>query len=215
MSDLLNQWRRDYEAESALLEADMQADPIEQFRLWFDEAAAADFIEPNAMTLATCSADGTPGARIVLLKEYDQGGFVFYTSYEGAKAAALHENPRAELMFFWDKLGKSVRINGSVMKVDRAASEAYFATRPVKSQLGAWASHQSQPVQSRAALSEHFEAAAERFGDGQVPTPPNWGGYRVIPQWIEFWQGQRSRLHDRIVYTKARNGGWSIQRLSP
>ena len=215
MSDLLNQWRRDYEEESPLLESDMAADPIEQFRIWFDEASAADFIEPNAMTLATCSAAGEPAARIVLLKEYDAHGFVFYTSYEGAKAAQLHDNPWAELLFFWDKLGKTVRIYGSVVKVPRGDSEAYFATRPVKSQLGAWASHQSRPIESREALRDQFERAAERFGEGEVPTPPNWGGYRVIPERIEFWQGQRSRLHDRLVYTKQRNGGWTLQRLSP
>jgi pyridoxamine 5'-phosphate oxidase len=215
MSDLLNQWRRDYEDESPLLERDVAGDPIEQFRAWFDEAAAADFVEPNAMTLATCAADGTPSARIVLLKEFDARGFVFYTSYEGAKAAELADNPRAELLFFWDKLGKSVRINGTVTKVPRSMSEAYFATRPVKSQLGAWASHQSRPIESREALRDQFEQMAERFGDGEAPTPPHWGGYRVVPERIEFWQGQRSRLHDRLLYIKQRNGDWQLQRLSP
>lgn len=215
MSDLLNQWRQDYDNEPALLESDMAADPIEQFRAWFNEAAEADFIEPNAMTLATCSADGRPAARIVLLKEFDQQGFVFYTSYEGAKAAELADNPQAELMFFWDKLGKSVRIAGPVTKVSRQAAEAYFASRPVKSQLGAWASHQSQPIESRDTLRERFETLADRFNDQTIPTPPNWGGYRVVPERIEFWQGQRSRLHDRVLYTKARNGQWTLQRLSP
>jgi pyridoxamine 5'-phosphate oxidase len=215
MSELLNKWRRDYDSESALLESEVAADPIEQFGRWFDEAAAADFVEPNAMTLATCAADGTPAARVVLLKEYDAAGFVFYTSYEGAKAAELADNPRAELLFFWDKLGKMVRVNGTVTKVDRATSEAYFATRPVKSQLGAWASHQSQPIESRDALREKFEQMAQQFGQDEVSTPPNWGGYRVVPERIEFWQGQRSRLHDRILYTKQRDGGWQIQRLSP
>jgi len=215
MSELLNQWRRDYEAESPLSTEEMAADPIEQFTAWFNEAAEADFIEPNAMTLATCGADGRPSARIVLLKEYDRQGFVFYTSYASAKAAELHDNPRAELLFFWDKLNKSVRINGSVVKVPAETSDAYFATRPIKSQLGAWASHQSQPIDSRDTLRQRFEEALERFGEGDVPRPDDWGGYRVVPERFEFWQGQRSRLHDRIEYTKTRDGDWRIRRLSP
>jgi pyridoxamine 5'-phosphate oxidase len=215
MSELLNQWRRDYESETPLSEDTVAADPIAQFEQWFNEATEADFIEPNAMTLATCTADGRPTARIVLLKEYDAQGFVFYTNYESAKAAQLKDNPHAELLFYWDKLGRTVRIHGTVTRVPRAMSEDYFQTRPRKSQLGAWASHQSQPIESRAKLAEQFEAAAEQFGDEPVPTPEHWGGYRVSPDWIEFWQGQRSRLHDRVVYQKQRDGSWIIQRLSP
>ena len=215
MSETLNDWRRDYEDEAPLLEQDLSTDPIAQFDRWLQEASQAEMIEPNAMTLATTAADGTPDARIVLLKEFDADGFVFYTNYQSAKAAQLRDNPLATLLFYWDKLGRTVRITGMVTKVGREMSEQYFATRPRKSQIGAWVSDQSQPVVDRDTLRARFEALAEQYEGQDVPCPSHWGGYRVRPRSIEFWQGQRSRMHDRLLYTKQDDGTWSLQRLAP
>jgi len=215
MSEQMDRWRRDYEDEAPLLEEEMAAHPVDQFQQWFEAAAEADFIEPNAMTLATAAADGTPAARIVLLKEYDRRGFVFYTNYQSAKAGELKDNPRASLLFHWDKLGRTVRISGTATKVPREMSETYFQSRPRKSQIGAWASHQSQVVASRAALREQFETIADYYEGHDLPTPEHWGGYRLWPEQMEFWQGQRSRMHDRLLYSKQRDGTWVLQRLSP
>ncbi len=199
------------------LEADAHADPIEQFRVWFEEVwRGGQQREPNAMTLATCTKDGAPSARIVLLKGYDQNGFVFYTNYESAKAKELEGNPVAALVFYWESLSRTVRISGNVSKVSREQTEAYFKTRPRGSQLGAWASPQSEVIDGREALQRRFDEVNEQYTDRDVPAPPHWGGYRVTPTTLEFWQGQTSRLHDRLRYTrKADSDTWTRQRLAP
>lgn len=207
--------RQEYTPEP-LHEQDFAADPIDQFGVWMDQAVHAEILEPNAMTLATASSDGVPSARIVLLKAFDACGFVFYTNYQSDKAADLKDNPVACLCFFWEKLARMVRITGSVSKVDRATSQRYFATRPRDSQLGAWASSQSSVIPGgRKEMERNFQQTADRFGDGDVPTPPNWGGYRLQPDAIEFWQGARSRMHDRLLYKRQRDGHWLLQRLAP
>lgn len=198
------------------VERDVHADPIEQFRAWFDEVWRTDNRQPNAMTLATCSKVGVPSARVVLLKGFDSVGFVFFTNYQSAKAADLAENPVASLLFYWPSLARTVRISGEVSKVSRATSEAYFLSRPRDSQLGAWASRQSQTIESREALHARFEQCRTEYEDQDVPTPPNWGGYLVKPGAIEFWQGQANRMHDRLIYTRTGDGrGWELKRLQP
>ncbi|MGH7536824.1 MAG: pyridoxamine 5'-phosphate oxidase, partial [Gemmatimonadales bacterium] len=170
--------------------------------------------EPNAMTLATATADGAPSARIVLLKGFDRRGFVFFTDYRSRKAAELAANPRAALVFHWEELERQVRITGRVERVTHQESEAYFLTRPMGSRLGAWVSHQSQVIPGREVLEDGLRAMGERFADGQVPLPPHWGGYRLAPDSIEFWQGRANRLHDRI--RSGREGvGWRLERLAP
>ncbi len=191
-------------------------DPIEQFRTWFEDAWRSGDKLPNAMTLATCSRAGVPSARVVLLKSYDQQGFVFYTNYDSDKARDLDDNPVATLVFYWPPLARTVRIVGGVEKVSQEETDAYFATRPRDSQLGAWASEQSKVIPNREYLHERFEAMKRRFDGKPVPTPPNWGGYRVIPTSIEFWQGQSNRLHDRLRYVRNKDrDGWTLQRLAP
>ena len=199
------------------LEADAHPDPIEQFRIWFEEIwRSGQQREPNAMTLATCTEVGTPSARIVLLKGYDADGFVFYTNYQSDKAKELEGNPVAALVFYWESLSRTVRIKGTVSRISRAETEAYFKTRPRGSQLGAWASPQSEVLESREALQRRFDEANQKYADRDVPTPPHWGGYRVTPTTIEFWQGQTSRLHDRLRYTRnADKNTWTRQRLAP
>lgn len=205
--------RRDY-ALARLDEADVAPDPFEQFARWFHDAERAELLEPNAMTLATATPGGVPSARIVLLKGIDAGGFAFFTDYRSQKGQELDANPRAALVFHWGALERQVRIAGSVSRVSREESAAYYRSRPEKSRLGAWASHQSAPLADRAALEAQFDAAGRRYADGEIPLPPHWGGFRVMPERVEFWQGRRSRLHDRIVYARA-DGGWIIGRLSP
>jgi pyridoxamine 5'-phosphate oxidase len=209
--------RREYEGES-LDERDAAHDPIEQFQRWFTYAleGGRGGGEVNAMTVATCDGKGIPGARTVLLKEFDERGFVFFTNYASRKARELAANPRASLLFYWSPINRQVRIDGSVEKISRDETRAYFITRPRESQLSAWASPQSEVVESRAALEARFEEVAARFANVPVIEPPeNWGGYRVIPQVIEFWQGRPARFHDRLRYTKQRNGSWTIERLAP
>ncbi|NJD87353.1 MAG: pyridoxamine 5'-phosphate oxidase [Betaproteobacteria bacterium] len=204
--------RKDYALER-LDESDVDADPFRQFHAWLKEALAAEVPEPTAMTLATASAAGSPSARIVLLKALDERGFVFYTNYASRKGEELAARPRAALTFLWKELERQVRVEGTVEKVSAAESDEYFAIRPLGSRIGAWASTQSATIESRQWLEARMKAAEAQYGD-HPPRPPHWGGYRVIPEWLEFWQGRRSRLHDRIAYTRAA-GGWTISRLSP
>jgi pyridoxamine 5'-phosphate oxidase len=196
-----------------LVESEVAADPFAQFRTWFDEATAAA-VEPNAMTLATCTPDGRPSARVVLLKGFDERGFSFYTNYQGRKARDIGANPRASLVLFWQPLERQVRIGGRVEKVSEAESDQYFAIRPRGAQLGAWASVQSEVVPDRGALEASLAEVERRFGDGVVPRPPHWGGYRVVPDEVEFWQGRPNRLHDRLLYLRTPDG-WDLVRLAP
>ncbi|HEY5417009.1 MAG TPA: pyridoxamine 5'-phosphate oxidase [Gemmatimonadaceae bacterium] len=205
--------RRDY-ALATLDERDVDADPIRQFERWFADAAAARVPEPNAMTLSTATRDGVPSARIVLLKGVDANGFAFYTDYRSRKGAELAENPLAALTFLWKEIERQVRITGSVSRVSTQESDAYFRTRPLGSRLGAWASHQSAVLASREELEARVQDVIGRFPDGGVPLPPHWGGFRVAPDEIEFWQGRPDRLHDRLLYRRGERG-WEISRLSP
>jgi pyridoxamine 5'-phosphate oxidase len=214
MSLLPHDVRVDY-GRSRLQEGDVAPDPIEQFRVWFAEATAANIPEANAMTLATADASGAPSARVVLLKGIDDRGFTFFTNYDSRKARELTANPRAALCFFWQPLERQVRIEGTVEKVSRAESEEYFSRRPRQAQIGAWVSQQSSPITSRAELERLEAELQKRFGDGPVPLPEYWGGYRVVPHAIEFWQGRPSRLHDRLLYTLNDGGDWTLRRLSP
>ena len=208
----LAEQRQEY-AQKTLSETEVLADPIEQFRIWMDEAFRAQLPEPTAMTLATVAANGRPSARIVLLKGCDSGGFVFFTNYQSRKGEELAANEWASLVFFWKELERQVRIEGTVEKIPAAESDAYFATRPLGSRHGAWASPQSAEIPGRDWLEARWRDAETTHGD-DPPRPPHWGGYRVVPVAIEFWQGRTSRLHDRIVYRRERDG-WRILRLAP
>jgi pyridoxamine 5'-phosphate oxidase len=206
--------RKDYKLRS-FSESDALKDPFAQFEKWWKEALDADADEVNAMTLATASADGMPDARIVLLKGFDKKGFTFFTNYDSAKGAELMENPRASLVFFWKELERQVRISGLVEMVTKEESDEYFNSRPEGSRIGAWASPQSQVIDSREWLEDNEKKMKEQFPDGRITRPPHWGGYRVRPTRIECWQGRPSRLHDRILYTLQTKGNWQIQRLAP
>jgi pyridoxamine 5'-phosphate oxidase len=205
--------RREYSL-ATLDVADVDRDPVVQFQRWFAQATGAELLEPNAMTLATCGADGRPSARIVLLKGVDARGFVFYTDYRSRKAADLAQNPRAALVFLWKEIERQVRIEGDVTRTEAAESEAYFRTRPLGSRLSASASRQSAVIPARETLDAAVQVVRARFPDGDVPLPEHWGGYRLAPSTLEFWQGRQDRLHDRIRYR--RDGReWVIERLSP
>lgn len=205
--------RKEY-ALSSLTERDVDADPVRQFERWFADALSAQVLEPNAMTLATATRDGVPSARVVLLKGVDAHGFTFFTDYRSRKGAELAENPLAALTFLWKEIERQVRITGAVSRVSAAESEAYFRSRPLGSRLGAWLSHQSAVIANRAELEERLPEITRRFPDGDVSLPPHWGGFRVMPDELEFWQGRPSRLHDRLRYTREESG-WRIERLSP
>jgi pyridoxamine 5'-phosphate oxidase len=207
--------RRDYTERGALLESDLAATWTAQFAAWFADATADGLPEPNAMIVATADPAGRPSARTVLLKGYDSSGFVFYTNYTSRKGTEALQNPYASLVFPWFSMQRQVIVAGRVEKVSRGDTEAYFATRPRGSQLGAWASPQSQVVPHRAAVDEALAAAIERFGDGPVPAPPNWGGLRVVPETVEFWQGRSNRLHDRLRYRRTGTDVWVVERLAP
>jgi pyridoxamine 5'-phosphate oxidase len=210
----LSDLRREYEHEG-LDEADLAAHPLEQFRAWFAQAFAADPKDANAMTLATADREGRPSARIVLLKGVDERGFVFFTNYESRKGRELQENPHAALTFFWPLLDRQVRIEGEVLRTSREESAAYFASRPLGAQLGAWASRQSQALNSREELERALAETQARFAGGAVPLPDFWGGYRLAPKAVEFWQGRPSRLHDRFRYERIPAGDWRVARLAP
>ncbi|MBR7962050.1 pyridoxamine 5'-phosphate oxidase [Burkholderia vietnamiensis] len=203
-------------SRASLDEADAAPDPFAQFDRWFKEALDAKLPEPNTMTLATVGDDGRPSARIVLIKGVDERGFVFFTNYESRKGRDLAAHPYAALLFYWIELERQVRIEGRIEKTSADESDRYFASRPLGSRIGAWASEQSAVIDSRATLEAREKTVAERYGENP-PRPPHWGGYRVVPDAIEFWQGRPSRLHDRLLYTRdaAAASGWTISRLSP
>lgn len=206
--------RKEYSSQT-LAEKDVAPNPIEQFQTWWGQAIASDILEPNAMTLATASADGLPSARIVLLKGFDENGFRFFTHYSSYKGAQLKENPKACLVFFWKELERQVRVTGLVEKLSEQESDEYFHSRPIGSQVGAAASPQSQVIQNREWLEEEFRKKKEAFQNEVVPRPLHWGGYLVKPVSVEFWQGRVSRLHDRIQYSLEEDGTWKMERLAP
>lgn len=206
--------RRDYSLKT-LLETEVADNPFLQFGDWWQQAVESEIDEVNAMTLATASLEGVPSARIVLLKGYDEKGFVFFTNYESAKGRELAENPKASLLFFWKELERQVRITGLVEKLSAAENDDYFLSRPTGSQIGAWASPQSHIIENRSWLERRVEELNEKFKTEQLTRPPHWGGYRVKPVIIEFWQGRSSRLHDRLQYTLQDDGSWKIERLAP
>ena len=206
--------RRDYTIGKPLLESDVLPDPIEQFARWFGDATDAGIPDANAMTLATATPDGAPSARIVLLKGFDSRGFTFFSNYNSRKGRELAANPRAALAIHWQPLERQVRIEGTVERVGREESEAYFHSRPLGAQIGAWVSQQSEVLASREDLERRAEELNKRFAGGGIPLPEFWGGYRVVPTSIEFWRGRSSRLHDRLQYLRA-PAGWTLRRLSP
>ncbi|MDB5196974.1 MAG: pyridoxine 5-phosphate oxidase [Flaviaesturariibacter sp.] len=206
--------RQDYAAQ-VLLEKDAAADPVSQFQSWWQQALESEILEPNAMILATASCDGMPSARIVLLKDFNTDGFVFYTNYQSYKAMHLEENPKACLVFFWKELERQVRITGLVSKAAAEESTAYFLSRPEGSRLGAWASPQSQVIESRQWLDDKYQQMAADAAQRAQERPPHWGGYVVKPIIVEFWQGRKSRMHDRLQYTLEETGSWKLERLAP
>ncbi|SDE55082.1 Pyridoxamine 5'-phosphate oxidase [Massilia sp. PDC64] len=205
--------RKDY-GQARLDESDVADDPIDQFTRWFEEALKAEVNEPNAMSLATVGEDGRPTSRIVLVKQFDARGFTWYTNYDSQKGKQLASKPFAALLFFWSELERQVRIEGRVERTSAEESDKYFNSRPLKSRLSAIASEQSEPIANRAALEQHYEEVARQYGEAP-PRPQHWGGFRLVPERIEFWQGRRSRFHDRIVYTRQEDGSWTRQRLQP
>jgi pyridoxamine 5'-phosphate oxidase len=206
--------RKDY-ALAGLAEKDLARDPFRQFEKWFQEAEAAKIVEPNAMIVATATRDGRPAARTMLLKSVDGRGFVFFSNYESRKGRELDVNPRATLLFPWVALERQVIVEGAVVKVAPEESEAYFHSRPQANQLGAWASPQSSLVPGRKVLDDAMRELEKKYAGQEVPRPPHWGGWRLTPETVEFWQGRRSRLHDRLRYRRGKDGGWSVERLAP
>jgi len=207
--------RKEYR-RNQLNECNLYSNPYKQFNEWFQDVLQEKIEEPNAMTLATATKEGKPSARVVLLKEVDENGFIFYTNKESRKGQELKENPEAELLFYWFSQQRQVRISGTVELLSEQESQAYFQTRPLGSQLGAWASKQSQALENREQLEQAFHEAEEKYKGRLVPMPPYWGGYRVRPNRFEFWQGRSNRLHDRLVYSlDEKNNKWLVQRLYP
>jgi len=206
--------RKEY-ALAGLAEKDLARDPFRQFEKWFQEAEASKLVEPNAMVLASATRDGRPSARAVLLKSVDGRGFVFFTNYESRKGRELDANPRASLVFPWFAFERQVIVEGPVAKVPREESESYFHSRPLASQLAAWASAQSSIIPGRKALEEAMKDLENKYAGRKVPVPPHWGGFRLAPETVEFWQGRRSRLHDRLRYRRGSDGSWTVERLAP
>jgi pyridoxamine 5'-phosphate oxidase len=206
--------RREYQLKS-LSENDVESDPLKQFSIWWDEAISAEIDEVNAMALSTVKKDGTPTSRIVLLKGFDEKGFVFFTNYESSKGTQIQENSSVSLLFFWKELERQVRIQGTCYKVSDEESDSYFHSRPIGSQIGAWASPQSQQIGGREILESMVIELESKYHNKVIPRPPHWGGFRVVPTEIEFWQGRSSRLHDRILYIKDATEYWEIVRLAP
>jgi len=213
IGDAVANLRKDY-GQAVLDEGDVRDDPIQQFTQWFEQALKAEVNEPNAMNVATVDGDGRPSSRIVLVKQFDTRGFTWYTNYDSRKAQELRANPHAALLFFWSELERQVRIEGRVETTSAEESDKYFHSRPLKSRLSAIASQQSAPIANRAALEQNYDAVAAQAGDAPA-RPVNWGGFRLVPERIEFWQGRRSRFHDRIVYTRQEDGSWTRERLQP
>ena len=205
--------RKEY-TRAGLDRGDVDPDPVVQFHQWFEKVIEAELHEPNAMILATATTEGRPSARTLLLKGYDERGFVFYTNYEGRKAREIEANPLCALLFYWGELERQVRIEGRASRLSGEESDAYFLSRPRGSRLGAWASEQSRPVEDRNVLEERVRELEDEYEGREIPRPPFWGGYRVEPEVIEFWQGRENRLHDRLVYRRI-GGGWKIERLQP
>jgi len=214
MSDSIDALRREYTSRG-LLRDNLAPNPVDQFRAWFNQAREAALLEPNAMTLATATAKGHVSARTVLLKAFDEKGFVFFTNYGSRKSREIEENPSAALLFAWLPLERQVSIQGKATRISHAESLAYFMSRPIGSRIGAWVSEQSRVVSSRKLLEAKFHEMMEKFRDGHVPLPDFWGGIRVEPQAMEFWQGGANRLHDRFLYTREAASHWSIERLQP
>lgn len=211
----LSDFRREY-LRGGLSRTDLKADPVQQFAAWFAQARSTDIADPTAMILATVAANGQPSQRTVLLKYFDEQGFVFFTNFESRKAWEIKENPRVSLLFVWLELERQVMINGLAAKISTAESARYFMSRPKESQMAAWVSSQSRPLSSRQLLMQKFLEMKTKIGEGKVPLPSFWGGYRVEPFEIEFWQGGRNRLHDRFRYTREEGGNvWTIERLAP
>ncbi|MBI4027127.1 MAG: pyridoxamine 5'-phosphate oxidase [Verrucomicrobia bacterium] len=206
--------RKEY-TRAGLRRRELDPNPFQQFQKWFQQVLATQLTEPNAMTLATADKEGRPSARIVLLKGVDDRGFVFYTNYESRKGRDLAENPHAALVFYWTELERQVCVTGEVARVAREESEAYFKSRPMLNRVGAWVSKQSQVMSGREALEQGFKMMVETYRDREIPLPPNWGGFRLSPQTIEFWQGRPSRLHDRFRYSRQADNAWRIERLWP
>lgn len=211
--DLAN-LRREYETQG-LRRADLHSDPIEQFSTWFSDAVSAALPDANAIALATATPDGKPSARVVLLKGFDQRGFVFFTNYQSQKGRELEANPQAAFVLYWVQLERQIRVAGRVEKTSREESAAYFHSRPRGSQLGAWTSRQSEVIDARRFLEGRLAEMTERFAEGTIELPPHWGGYRLVPGEIEFWQGRSNRLHDRFRYTRQGDAGWTLERLAP
>lgn len=205
--------RKDYQQQN-LLETDVDANPFNQFSIWWDDAIKSKLDEVNAMTLATASSTGVPSARVVLLKSFSKEGFVFFTNYNSSKGHHLDENPNACLVFFWKELERQVRITGKAKKISETESDAYYQSRPAGSRIGAWASPQSQVISSREIIENNIAKYEAEFADGKISRPPHWGGYIVEPSCIEFWQGRSNRLHDRLQYS-LKEGSWIVERLAP